>query len=90
MSEKDPKIVTYKPSVFYFRDALRATSDPDELRELGLMLCTAYEMEREWIRSKGLIPPKPVVLDAEAKDKGWDVEPITPTDPNQISFPFEV
>lgn len=89
MSEKDPKIVAYKPSVFYFREALRETSDPAELRKIGFLLCAAYEEEREWIRAQGLIPPKRVILESEARDKGWDGEQITAEDPNQIRFPFE-
>lgn len=80
--------VSYKPSVYYFRKALRETTDPAELRRLGLTLCRAYELEREWIRDHGMIPPKMVVLQAEAQDKGWDTDPVEPEDPNQIHFPF--
>ena len=88
MSEKDPKIVTYQPSVYFFREALRETSDPAELRRIGFLLCAAYEEEREWIRAQGLIPPKRIILESEARAKGWDGEQITPHDPDQIQFPF--
>lgn len=79
---------SYRPSVFYFRKALRGTDDVAELRELGLMLCTAYELEREWIRSQGLQPPKQIMLEEEVREKGWDVEGVGEEDPNQIRFPF--
>ena len=79
---------SYRPSVYYFRKALRGTDNAQELRDLGLMLCTAYELEREWIRAQGLQPPKHIMLEEEAQAKGWDVEGIEPEDPNQIRFPF--
>lgn len=82
-------VVGYKPSVFYFRRALRRTEDPDLLREIGLTLCAAYEAERAWIRSMGLIPPKEIVLPEEAIEKGWQFESGFVEHPNQIRFPFD-
>jgi predicted nucleotidyltransferase len=88
MSEKDPHVISYRPSVWYFRQALRKSKDMDEVRDIGFLLCTAYEREREWIRNLGLIPPKQVMLEEEVRAKGWDVDPIAGTDPKQIQFPF--
>lgn len=71
---QEERLPSFRPSVFYFRRALRRTNDPEELREIGLLLCMAYELEREWIRSMGLIPPKQVMLEEEIADKGWTID----------------
>lgn len=88
-SEKESGIVSYKPSVWYFRKALREAQTLQEARDVGLMLCRAYQYEREWIRKQGLIPPKHLYLEQEGADKGWDLTDWPHEDPNQISFPFE-
>jgi len=77
---------SYRPSIYYFRQALRKSDDPEELREIGMLLCRAYEMERAWIRAKGMIPPKDIVLTEEAEAKGWIFQ--SDGDPAQTSLPF--
>lgn len=66
-----PDPVSYRPSAFYYRKALREAETVDEVRALGLGLVAEYEALREWVRSNGLIPPKFRVLQSEAREKGW-------------------
>ena len=62
----------YKPSVFYFRRAIRQHSrDAETLSEIGLALCGELERLKAWICEQGKIPPKWVVAADEAADKGW-------------------
>lgn len=67
----EERMPSYRPGVFYFRQAIRRTDDPEELRGLAMLLCRAIELEREWIRAQGMIPPKQVMLEEEIQDKGW-------------------
>lgn len=64
----------YKPSVFYFRRALRGTDSPERLREIGLTACAELEQLKAWVRERGLIPPKLYVMTSEAEEKGWECE----------------
>lgn len=66
--------ISYKPSSWYFRQALRATDDPETLRAVGLCVVSELEMLKEWVRAQGLIPPKNCILRAEAEEKGWPVD----------------
>lgn len=66
---------SYKPSAFYFRRALRETSDPAQLRQIGLCVVRELEQLKAWIRDEhGLTPPKLYVLKCEAREKGWPSE----------------
>lgn len=61
---------SYKPSVFYFRSALRNCEDLDTAVEVGLVVCAELERLKAWVRDQGMTPPRWVVLKVEAEDKG--------------------
>lgn len=65
-------LLSYKPSAFYFRRALRSTKDPQRLRSIGLAAVDELETLKAWVREQGYIPPKWHVLREEAEDKGWE------------------
>jgi hypothetical protein len=69
-----PELLSYKPSAWYFRRALRATENPKELRHLGMTLVDELEHLKEWVRGQGMIPPKWNVTLAEAEEKGWKLD----------------
>lgn len=69
-----PNQLSYKPSGFYFRRALRESNDPARLREIGHTLVLEVEHLRSYIRGLGLVPPKLNVMESEAVDKGWQHE----------------
>lgn len=81
-------VADMKPSTFYFRRAIRGADNLEEIRELALMLCLSIDLERQWIRDQGLIPPKQVMLEAELIEKSWDAERIGEEDVNQSLLPF--
>ena len=64
---------SYKPSVFYFRRALRCSDSHQSAIEVGLVVCSELEMLKQWVRDQGMIPPKFVVHPSEAQEKGWEV-----------------
>lgn len=68
----DGKIVPMRPSAYYMRRALRQCEAPEDIRAVGLHCVAEYERLREWVRERGLIPPKFEVLAEEAEEKGWD------------------
>lgn len=63
--------LVFKPSSFYYRRAVRASSSVEELRDLALAVISEDERLREWVREQGLIPPKFTVHIDEAREKGW-------------------
>lgn len=63
--------VSYKPSAWYYRKALRGTDDPERLRNIGLSIVAEMERLREWVRECGDIPPKWTAPEEEAREKGW-------------------
>jgi hypothetical protein len=66
--------LSYRPSGYYFRRALRRTNDADELRALALAIVTEHERLKAWVRDElGYIPPKWTVHPDEAADKGWEL-----------------
>lgn len=65
--------LSYKPSAWYYRKALRESKDPRQIRVVGLHVVSEYERLREWVREQGMIPPKWRVSRAESFDKGWMV-----------------
>ena len=74
-AENDP--ISYKPSAWYYRDGMRSAADRKEVQELleiGLQAVMEIENLRAFIRERGIIPPKDFVLEAEARDKGWEVQ----------------
>ncbi len=67
-----PQPVTdYKPSVFYYRRAIRAAKTKAQAQAEGLAVCTELERLKEWVRDQGLMPPKWLVTVEEAEEKGW-------------------
>lgn len=65
--------LSYRPSGFYYRRALRRTRNADELRAIGLAVVAEHERLKEWVRELGYIPPKWTVHPEEAADKGWEL-----------------
>lgn len=63
--------ISYKPSGYYYRRALRQTNNPDELRAIGLAIVAEQERLKEWVRELGYIPPKWTVPREEAEEKQW-------------------
>lgn len=63
--------ISYQPSVFYFRQELRAARTRAQAVELGLHLCSELERLKEWVRSEGLIPPKWHLTQSEIDSKNW-------------------
>jgi hypothetical protein len=62
---------SYRPSVFYFRKALRESQSHERSIVVGLVICHELEQLKAWVREQGLIPPKWVVDPQEAQEKGW-------------------
>jgi hypothetical protein len=67
----DANPISYKPSAYYFRKALRGTDDSEELRTVGLVLVSELERMKAWIREAGMTPPRWVGTPEESEDKGW-------------------
>jgi hypothetical protein len=65
---------SYKPSVYYFRKALREANSRERAVAVGLIVCHELEQLKAWVREHGMIPPKWLVDPSEAKDKGWGGE----------------
>lgn len=65
------EMVSYKPGAWYFRKAIRGTRNPEALRKIALDLVTENERLREWVRSCGLVPPRWIVTEEEAREKEW-------------------
>lgn len=67
--------INYKPSVYYFRRALRGAATKKEAIDVGLTVVAELENLKAWVRSEcGVIPPKRFVLACEAKAKGWKAQ----------------
>lgn len=63
--------LSYRPSAFYFRKALREAKTTEQARALGMTLCAELEDLKAWVRSQGLIPPRFRATAGEATDKSW-------------------
>lgn len=72
-------MASYKPSVGYFRRALRDADTVEEVRAVGLLAVRELENLKDWVRSTGETPPKRFVLLTEAKDKGLAVRRLPAT-----------
>lgn len=59
----------YRPSSFYFRQALREAATIDEAVAVGMRMALELEQLKEFCRENGLIPPRRYVLDTEAEEK---------------------
>lgn len=65
---------SYKPSVFYFRRALRESGSHERAITVGLIVCSELEELKAWVREQGMYPPKWIVMDEEADEKGWLID----------------
>lgn len=72
------EITPYKPSVFYFRKALREADSIERAVVVGLIVCAELEQLKAWVRERGLIPPRWICCPEEAEDKGLECEDFTP------------
>ena len=66
---------SYKPSAYYFRSALRNARTRDEALAIALKLVAELELQKQWIREHGLVPPKWNIMRSESAAKGWDIGP---------------
>lgn len=64
-------LVSYKPSAYYFRKALREATTADRARQIGMHLCTELETLKAWVREQGMIPPKWNLMNSEISEKNW-------------------
>lgn len=65
------KPLSYKPSAFYYRQELRQTDNPEDLRKIGMHLCAELEQLKAWVRSRGDVPPKWNLMQSEIEAKNW-------------------
>ena len=63
--------LSYKPSAYYYRQALRSVTSKTEAVEIGLRLVEEIERHKDFIRERGAIPPKWFIMQAEQDEKGW-------------------
>lgn len=68
--------LSYKPSAYNYRQALRGVTSKTEAVEIGLRLVRELEAHKAWIRAQGFIPPKFYITQSEARAKGW--QPVVP------------
>ena len=66
--------MSYKPSAYYYRKAIREAKSLEEAREAGCLVVRELEQLKEWVREQGLIPPKRFITREEADEKGWEGE----------------
>lgn len=76
--------ITYRPTGYYFRRALRSTNDPERLREIGMTAVLEIEQLRQWARGLGHSPPKEYVMRSEIEENGWTESPEIET--REIKF----
>lgn len=69
MSRDNPECLSYRPSAYYFRKALRKAKSVEDAREVGFQAVLEMEALKEWVRERGLIPPRRFILREEAEDK---------------------
>jgi hypothetical protein len=66
---------SYKPSVWYFRAALRAAKSQEQAVAVGMQAVRELEMLKGWVRQQGMIPPKRYILSTELADRGLITRP---------------
>ena len=64
-------ITNFKPSAFFFRQALRRAKDLPDAVAIGMTLVLELEAHKEFIRSLGHVPPKRFLTVAEVSEKDW-------------------
>jgi hypothetical protein len=75
---QEPGVADYRPSVFYFRRAIRDSYQMEELREIAMHIVRELENVRAWMLAEFEITgPKKWVMRSEMQAKPWmtkDVE----------------
>ena len=69
-----PHELHYKPSAFFFRQALRESKTRAQAVRVAMQVVRELEALKAFIRSQGMIPPKRFVLRSEVEAKGWTAE----------------
>lgn len=65
------KALSYKPSAFYYRHELRKTRTKAEAVRIGMALVSEVEKHKQWIRERGMVPPKWLIMPTERAEKDW-------------------
>lgn len=65
------KALSYKPSAFYYRHELRKARTKAEAVKIGLQLVIEIEKHKRWIRGRGMVPPKWLIMPSERDEKDW-------------------
>lgn len=65
------KALSYKPSAFYYRHELRKARTKAEAVRIGMALVSEIEKHKHWIRERGMVPPKWLVMPSERAEKDW-------------------
>lgn len=76
--------LSYKPSVFFFRDAIDNAATLDDSKTYGRQAVRELEFLKAWARSLGLRPPSRYILSTEVEAKGIQLEPTTPSAPAEV------
>jgi len=63
--------LSYKPSAYYYREALRTAPTKKVAIEFGQLLIEEIERHKQWIREHGLVPPKWLIMQTERNQKNW-------------------
>lgn len=83
MSRDNPECLSYRPSAFYFRTALRETQSLEEAKDIGFQLIRELEFQKEFARANGLIPPRKYVLEEEIDAKQLDFTLLPPPESDE-------
>lgn len=63
------KPLSYKPSAYYYRKALREAETVEDIQEICEVVATELEMLKAWVRTHGLVPPRWHVTPSERAAK---------------------
>lgn len=66
------RLLSFKPTEFYFRRAIRDAKTKREAQIVGYALVDEYERLRSWLLDNGVPPPEWRVLKAELRDRAKD------------------
>jgi hypothetical protein len=85
---QNPEMPSYRPSSFYYRDAIRRAQSLEECQTLALQAVKEIEHLKEWARELGLVPPRRFILSTEVEDKGLIIPPASPSPVGElVQFP---
>ena len=65
------KPLSYKPSAYYYHRELRAARSKEAAVRIGLQLVIEIEKHKRWIRERGMVPPKWLIMPSERAEKDW-------------------